>query len=971
MRTPSRHALTFIGALTALIAASCGEPTVREYEVQRNGIIKGTVIYPAGTARGNVIVLLFRSDNLPPPTGSGRPVNFVVVPQEAMFGDALPGVAGDFTAPFTMPVVPPGQYQLRAFLDADGDFNPLYDLTGQATAGDVGGGYVNAARKFVDFTVEANQVVQSGVLVGLAQTFPLERPSFAVTSSTGAILLDPTYAVPLRAPASLTLVSRPITDRTEVQMDPGKSGFLVTYADDDGNMEPDDVNGDQLDDLYPRVLLRRIKTPDDQRNIIVPLIIDPLPFADALAASSSSVTRRLDLIVPPAAVDIVDGVRTVLPAAPPGEYEVVVISSTGQTWSIPNNLDVVQPMGTDPTQQVRVLLTPGAAPPGGALRGRLEVASTTVAPAYVIAFRAADPPPPAGTGRPVALASVVASEETPSGRAGEFVLRGLPPDNYILSGLYDLDHDFSPLVSILAQPTAGDIVGASPDVHPVGLEPSTEAITLRIGTVLPVERPAFALVDAPVRLSRRPVPQAFEIERHLIAGLDMDPARTRFLVSLSSNPPSDADTDHLPDLLPRVILTRMVDGPVPEKAVDDPERIIVPGIVEPLPFLAAVTNGVALVPAERLRVIVPPVAFKLGPTGSRTPVVPTPAGRYRVNVLSPTGQTWSVPSEANTALGRFGKPNADPTQAQYVEILADPIPLGVISGEVDSNGATLAGDYRVVVLAFSTSALPPPLGTGRPLASAVLTPAAFNNGRAPYRLAGLPQGRYQIRAFLDANASFTPWYDSLNQPDAGDVPGVHLSGAQPGEVEVSMAGTEVTGRVVTLLPSQAFTHDRPVFTLTDGATLSRTQGGAVRLDGVISSSEVLAATGRFVVVPRNPAAGTVFPQVIAELLDPTDPTHQRTAPMRVIIPGNVDPTQVGIDPTDPQALAVVAALTVTFPPIGIDPTTGTPIGPPPAGRYRITVIHASGQTWSVPNELQRATGDPLAISQARYLTVTD
>lgn len=969
MRTQS---LT-LALIASLGAAACDDPTVREYEVQHNGIIQGTVFYQRGTERGNVIVLLFRASDLPPPTGSGRPINFVVVPQAAMFGDAPPGVAGDFTAPFTMPVVPPGEYQIRAFLDADGDFNPLYDLTGQGTAGDVGGGYVDTAtRKFINFTVEADQVVQSGVLVVLAQTFPLERPSFAVTSSTGMLLFDPTYAVPLRAPASLTLVSRPITDRTEVQMDPGKSGFLVTYADDDGDRVPDDANGDHLPDLYPRVLLRRIKTPDDQRNLIVPLIINPLPFADALAsAASSSVTRRLDLIVPPAAVEIVGTTRTVLPAAPPGEYEVVVISGTGQTWSIPNNLDVVQPMGMDPTQSVRVRLTAGAAPPGGALRGRLEVDTTSVAPGYVIAFRAADPPPPAGTGRPVALATVVTSTLTQSGRSGEFVLRGLPPDNYILSGLYDLDGDFSPLVPILAQPTAGDMVGAYAGVLQVGLEPSNEEVILRIGTRLPVERPAFAIVNAPVRLSRRPIPQSFEIERHPIAALGMDPARTRFLVSFSSNPPTDVDTDHLPDLYPRVILTRMIDGPAPERAIDDPERIIIPGIVEPLPFLTAVTNGVPLVPADRLRIIVPPVAFKVGPTGSRTPVSPTPAGRYRVNVLSPTGQTWSVPSEANTAFGRFGKASADASQGQYIEVLADPIPLGVISGEVDTSGAPLTGDFRVVVFAFSVTALPPPQGTGRPLASAVLTPGAFMNGRAPYRLTGLPQGRYQVRAFLDANGDFTPWYDTMNQPDTGDVPGVHLSGAAPGEVEVSMAGTEVTGRTVTLLPSQAFTHDRPVFTMVDGATISRTTGGAVRIEGVTSSTEVLDATGRFVVVPRDPALGTVYPQVIAELLDPTDPTNQRTAPMRVIIPGSVDPAQVGIDPQDPQALAVVSALTVAFPPIGIDPSTGMPVGPPPVGRYRVTVIHRSGQTWSIPNELQRATGDPLAISQARFLTVTE
>lgn len=972
MRTLSKTLLLCALFTGGAVTSSCGEPSLREYE-PRTGIIQGTVLYRQGTARGNVIVLLFRASDPPPPIGSGRPVNFVVVPRAAMFGDAPADEARDFTAPFTIPSVAAGRYQIRAFLDADGDFNPLYDLTGQVTAGDVGGGFVNTETEaFIDFDVAADQVVKNGVLVVLARTIPLERPSFAVTSSTGVLLEDPTYQVPLRGPASLTLVSHPILDRPEVQMDQGRTGFLVTLADDDGDRRPDDANGDQLEDLYPKVLLRRLKTADDQRNIVVPLIIDPLPYRDALrSAASSSVAQRLDLIVPPVAVEISGTMRTILPAAPAGDYEVVVISSTGQTWIVPNNLDVVQPPHVDPTQSVKVRLVDGDALPIGEISGRLEVRTTTPAVGYVIAFREADPPPPAGTGRPVALATVVLDQPTPSGLAGDFVLRGLPPDRYLLSGLYDLDGDFSPLVPVLAQPSAGDMVGAYAGVVQVGLGPASEAVTITLGAPLPVERPAFALVDGPVQLSRRPVPQAFEIVSHPIAALDMDAARTRFLVALAGLPPPDLDGDHLPDLYPRVLLTRLVDGPAPEQAIDDPERIVIPGIVDPLPFLTALSGGAAVVPTDRLRVIVPPLALKLGPSGSRTPIAPIPAGRYRVNVLAPTGQTWSVPSEANTAFGRFGTSRADPTQAEYVEILADPVPLGSISGEVETNGLPLTGDFRVVVFAFSTLAPPPPTGTGRPLASTVLSPGAFIGGRAAYRLSGLAPGRYLVRAFFDTNGTFTPWFDTLNQPDAGDVPGVYLDGGVPGEVELTMTAQAVEGRLVSLIPQQAYTHDRPVFTLAASATVSRNRGGVVRLDSVESSTEVLDATGRFVVTPRDPAAGTVFPQVFAELLDPADPTHLRLAVPRMVIPGLVDAASVGIDPTDPQALAVLTSLPVFFPPVAVDPMTGAPTGQPTAGLYRVTVILRSGQTWTVPNELQRAAGDPLATTQARYLSVVD
>ena len=64
-----------IATITTLLfaLAACDPPALREYEVEHKGLVRGTVFYPAGAQRGNVIVLLFKSDNLPPPTGSGGP----------------------------------------------------------------------------------------------------------------------------------------------------------------------------------------------------------------------------------------------------------------------------------------------------------------------------------------------------------------------------------------------------------------------------------------------------------------------------------------------------------------------------------------------------------------------------------------------------------------------------------------------------------------------------------------------------------------------------------------------------------------------------------------------------------------------------------------------------------------------------------------------------------------------------------
>jgi hypothetical protein len=44
---------------------------------------------------------------------------------------------------------------------------------------------------------------------------------------------------------------------------------------------------------------------------------------------------------------------------------------------------------------------------------------------------------------------------------------------------------------------------------------------------------------------------------------------------------------------------------------------------------------------------------------------------------------------------------------------------------------------------------------------------------------------------------------------------------------------------------------------------------------------------------------------------------------------------------------------------------------PPLGKYRVTLIAQTGQTWSVPNELGYAAGDPLAASQAAVLSVEE
>ncbi|MFO0729078.1 MAG: hypothetical protein U1E65_35185 [Myxococcota bacterium] len=966
----------FGGLLLLSVLSACSGPNLDEYE-PHTGLIRGTVFYPAGIARGNVVVLLFRADDLPPPTGTGRPVNFVMVPSASLFGDVPAGAPRDFAAPFTIPTVAEGDYQIRAFLDADDDFNPLSDLLSQPTAGDVGGAYVDSStRQYQTLHVDKDKATEHDILVILAQTMPLERPAFAITSSTGAVDLNPSYRVPFSAPAAMHLVAHPL-NREQVRMSPERSGFLITYADDDGDGRPDDANGDHLPDLYPKVLLRQRGTPEGT-TVVVPLIISPLPFVDALAAHGSSVTPSLDLIVPPVAVSITAAGRTILPSIPAGDYDTVVIESTGQTWQIPNDIDTAQPTATDPTQSVVVKMAAGQALEEGAIGGTIHVASQTPADAWVFAFRAENPPPPAGTGRPVAVASIPAAAFTRAGSGldASFTVRNLAAGTYLLSALFDVDGGFSPLVDALAQPSGGDLGGsyATPVVIPAGGR--ADGLSLDINRPFLADRPAFDLVGGSPILIAAPVVQSFEIESRPYPSLFV---RADHLALPVAPAGTDLDRDNLPDLLPRVILTKMVDGPDARRTPDDPARIIIPGIVDPLPFLHEVSSGVMLDLPRRLRVIVPPAAFRLEASGTRTPIGLPPPGRYRVNVLSPFGQTWSVPNDADLLFHRSGSA-ADPTQAEFVTLAQVPLPGGVITGDIQLGLMPPGGDYQVVVLAFAAAAPPPPLGTGRPVASAIVPKESFTGMSAPYQLAGLATGVYTVRAFLDANDNFTPWYDALSQPDRGDVGGGHLAGLSLADVNVDALGAPVTGVTVTIASPLAFTEDRPVFSLPSGATMHRGSPTPIRLDAVASTTNVLQAAGTFPVRWADLAGdGTaddlngdgnpdVLPIVIAELLDPADASNLKLATPHTVLFSVVDPSQFAglgfpaADPTQLMAVTNASSLVATFVPLP---------APPPAGRYRVTVINARGQTWTVPSELQRATGDPLATSQAGVLTVVE
>jgi len=395
--------------------------------------------------------------------------------------------------------------------------------------------------------------------------------------------------------------------------------------------------------------------------------------------------------------------------------------------------------------------------------------------------------------------------------------------------------------------------------------------------------------------------------------------------------------------------------------------------------MAALGSGAPVVVADQLRVILPPVALT-GAAMDRT--APVPAGRYRVNLLSLTGQTWSVPSDLDVLLSRLGTPREDATQGAQIEIQSAAIPGGVITGNVELGVAPPAGDYQVVVFAFAQNNLPPPNGRGRPVASTIVSQAAFSGTSAPYTLAGIATGDYQVRAFLDANDDFVPWFDEMNQPDGGDVGGgaIQLPQGTLETIRVDALGAPTTNVTVTILPPLEYTTDRPVFTMNDGVVLQASAGSsvAVTLSALNEANDVLITEGVFPVKwvdldgdgmaddLNGDTFPEIFPIVVAELIGSNDGTR---------IFGFVNPAQfagAGFpagDPTQVNAVVPATSVAVLFPAIAVNDAEPTTPRLPPEGEYKITVINPRGQTWTVPNNLVRAVGTSYEDSQARTLTV--
>ncbi len=378
--------------LVLALASACEQPPVVPTQDKRqqssSSRIEGEVVVQ-GTARGNAVVLLYDAARPPPPAGTGRPLAFTFIPASRLYGASLEDrtFAGPFTAPYAFTLVPQGRYIIRGFIDHDEcagaggscrgpDFNPWYSVTAEPNRGDVGGAAVDAVTRqsrVIEIlpTSESILAAATGVSVSFsdAATVPIDRPTFGLT---GPVVYAPTPGMPNK---TIDLFPTPIRDGP---VDQRADVFYAKYYDDNRDGNPDG--------FWPKVVVRKLDDgspsnlvdendldrngvldeadfkdyphtdagPDGKPDLVVLAAGFYTPPVQALLNDASGVPKRdpvtgdfavvpvpsLRLVLQPAALDVSNPAAPParLESLPPGRYAIVLISFTGQTWRVPNEL---------------------------------------------------------------------------------------------------------------------------------------------------------------------------------------------------------------------------------------------------------------------------------------------------------------------------------------------------------------------------------------------------------------------------------------------------------------------------------------------------------------------------------------------------------------------------------------------------------------------------------------------------------
>lgn len=275
------------------------------------GPVHGEVHVPAGLS-GDAWLFLFR-----------RGEAFPSVPLAASSVSAVRLEAGD--AHFVFDGVAPNPLSLWGLLDVDQDFDPTIDVLTQPTAGD------RIATHAVDLNVQPSRGATGAIeLDGLVATEP---PAFRLD-----VQGDVELSTRPNAPTTLTLLADPVG-----HFDPRRTQFMVGLVDADGDGRADDANGDGVPDLSLNVVLRWRPKPGqlDEGEVFMAMVYDPSPFLQTLQGRlglAVAADRLTVTLLPVPQQRLPDGSLRTFGAPPAGEWELVVLSSSGQFWRVPNQL---------------------------------------------------------------------------------------------------------------------------------------------------------------------------------------------------------------------------------------------------------------------------------------------------------------------------------------------------------------------------------------------------------------------------------------------------------------------------------------------------------------------------------------------------------------------------------------------------------------------------------------------------------
>lgn len=300
---------------------------------------------------------------------------------------------------------------------------------------------------------------------------------------------------------------------------------------------------------------------------------------------------------------------------------------------------------------------------------------------------------------------------------------------------------------------------------------------------------------------------------------------------------------------------------------------------------------------------------------------------------------------------------------------------------------------RVLLFLYDAANPPPPAGSGAPVNFAVVpSEVIFGSAvdgdpgpfAAPFAFSLVSPGRYLVRGFVDDRDDFIPQYSVANQVNAGDVGGAALDAATRAprviavETDASGAPLPVTGVPVTFSDSLKVAVDRPAFEVSP-ASLELTGPASVTLkvkridtDQAFVPSPVFLAS----LVDSNgdgapdDSDGDGIPDFWPRVVVRKIADGSLLADEAVALQAGFDFSSFQSELVDGSGKVKTAPtprsqLSLSIRPRAFDisnPSKPVPLEAVPPGRYSITVIQSTGQTWRVPNELAPSLAEALGFT---------